>query len=73
MNKKELVELLHELAEGDLADGSNLADHPCVLAASALDRAFADIEFLRRIANGHIGNKSKAAKMLLGLNYDPSY
>ena len=32
MNTKILIELLSELAEKDLADGSDILDHPCSLA-----------------------------------------
>ena len=32
MDTDELIGLLHDLASGDLADDSNIDDHPCSLA-----------------------------------------
>lgn len=71
MNRKELVELLQEVASYDLADGSNIYDHPCSVAIRAIDKAFEDIETLRRIAPKKTG--SKKVQMLTGLSHNPSW
>lgn len=73
MNKKELIELLDAVAEDDLADGANIYHHPCSVAVRAITKCFDDIKFLREIPNGLNHGKSKRAKMLLGLNYDPQW
>lgn len=73
MNKAELTELLLEIAEKDTTGGHNIQDHPCSVAVRALDACFEDIRFLQRIANEKVHGKSKRAKMLLGLNYEPGW
>ena len=36
MDKTELIELLADLADGDLAEGADIDDHPCSVAIRAL-------------------------------------
>lgn len=43
MNKKELIELLEELAQKDLIEGKDIFDHPCTVAVRAINKAFDDI------------------------------
>ena len=71
MNRKELIQLLQEVALYDRADGSNIYDHPCSVAIRAINEAFEDIETLRKIAPRRVG--SKKVQMLTGLSYDPSW
>jgi len=73
MNKNELCELLTEIAEKDLELGCDLHGHPCSVAVRAIESCFADIEFLKSIANGRVPKCSKAARMLLGLSYSPTW
>ena len=73
MNKKELCDLLTEIAERDLVEGSELSDHPCFVAVRAIESCFADIDFLKAIATGIVTDKSKAARMILGLRYNPNW
>ena len=50
MKIAELEEILKEMAVNDLAEGSDIDDHPCMVAIRAIDEAFivgdADIETL---------------------------
>ena len=73
MNREELTFLLSEIAEADLAEGSDMHDHPCHIAIRALDKCFEDIEYLQQIANKTVHGKSKRAQFLLKLNYNPSW
>lgn len=69
----ELKELLIEIAEGDLIEGSLLRNHPCMIAVRALDECFEDINTLRSALNSISSGRSKAVVMLTKLNYDPSW
>lgn len=40
MKKNELCELLSEIAENDLAEGTDIYDHPCIVAIRAIDRGY---------------------------------
>jgi hypothetical protein len=40
MKINELVDLLAEIAENDLADGSQIDEHPCSLAITAINVSF---------------------------------
>jgi hypothetical protein len=71
MNKAELIDLLDKIAEKDLEAGSDIQDHPCVVAIRALEKCLDDIKYLQQIGNKTTHGKSKRAKMLLGLNYNP--
>jgi len=73
MNKTQLIELLNELAEEDMAEGSEIYDHPCSVAIRALNKCFDDIKLLREISNGFHEGKSKRAKILLVTNYNPEW
>ena len=42
MENNELIELLNELAEKDLAEGADLFDHPCSVAIRELTRLTGD-------------------------------
>ena len=69
MDKKELIALLAEIAEKDLAEGQDIYDHPCSVAIRALNNCFDDIKLLQQIANKQIHGKSKKCQMLMGLSY----
>ena len=71
MNINELKELLEEMADKDLSDGSDIYNHPCSVAIRALDRCFDDINILRRMSEGRVSNKSKKVQVLVKSNYDP--
>lgn len=71
MNRKQLVELLEELAKGDLSEGKDIADHPCMVAVRMIDIAFEDVETLRKVANEQKRSCSKKISLLLGLAYNP--
>jgi hypothetical protein len=79
MKKKELIELLEDIAKKDLVDGSDLFDHPCSVAVRALNECFEDIKTLKRLlpknrAGGYrFKNGNKRIQMLAGLTYDPEY
>lgn len=71
MNKKQLIDLLAEIAEKDLVQGCDIEDHPCCIAIRAIDQCFRDIETLRKIAPKKKGGKR--VQMLTGLGYNPSW
>lgn len=71
MNKTELNEALADIAKKDLSDGADILDHPCAVAIRAINKAFEDIEILRKIAPKKRG--SKRVQMLTGLTYDPDW
>ena len=71
MNKEELIALLKEIAETDLADGSVIHDHPCSVAVRAIEQCFDDIEYLIPAVPKMRG--SKRLQMLAGLTYNPSW
>lgn len=73
MNRIELKEILSEMAENDLEDGADIFEHPCTVAIRALDKAFADIDSLRKVVRGDTLGKSKKIKYLIGLPYNPSW
>lgn len=70
LNKLELTSLLADIAEGDLAEGSDLFDHPCSVAIRAINQCFTDIKELQFIARGNEQNKSKS--LVRGV-YNPSW
>lgn len=43
MNYNELVPILKELAEKDLSEGSDIYDHPCIVAIRLIDRLAAEL------------------------------
>jgi len=71
MTLYELTEVLKELAESDLSDDADIKDHPCSVAVRAIEQCVSDINFLKRMNRGEVA-ASKRAKMLIGLNYNPS-
>lgn len=71
MNRAELIELLETIAEKDLIEGSDVSDHPCSVAIRAINKAFEDVEVLRKVAPKKTG--SKRMQMLTGLRYDPAF
>lgn len=73
MNKAKLTELLIELAEKDLSEGSDINDHPCAVAVRALEQCFNDINALQSAFRGKEKNMSKKIQTLMRLNYNPSY
>jgi len=73
VNKKELIALLKDMAELDLTDGSVISDHPCSVAAKAIEQCIDDINFLRDIVNGKVEGKSKAAITMLKMPYNPRW
>ena len=73
MNKQELVEILEEIAEIDVVAGTEISNHPCSVAVRAINRAFDDMDFLRRVANGKIPKNSKRAQVMLGCPYSPEF
>ena len=69
MQKARLMKLLLEIARDNQIKGTRLDDHPCVVAAKALDRCFDDINFLLKIARGNtdfypLAMKLPAVKLL---------
>lgn len=71
MNKSELVDLLCQIAEKDLANDADLRDHPCMVAIRAINTAFDDIELLRSVAPKKKG--SKRMQMLTSTLYNPKW
>ena len=71
MNKKELTELLNEIAEKDTVIGADISDHPCAVAVRAIEQAFKDIETLKRVAVSKSG--SKHVQTLVYEAYNPSW
>lgn len=67
MKLNELIDLLRDLAEKDLADNADIQDHPCSVAVRAITTMRADIDTLLKIAPKNTG--SKKAQMLTGLSY----
>ena len=43
MKIKELEEILIEMAVNDLAEGSDIDDHPCMVAIRAIEKAFISV------------------------------
>lgn len=72
MNRTELVELLKELAEKDLAEGTELFEHPCSVAVRAIEQCFEDIGVLRSVAIRK-SSQSKRVQVLIASKYDPSW
>jgi hypothetical protein len=70
MRLYELTEVLKELAESDLSDDADIADHPCSVAVRAIEQCVSDINLLKRVERGE-AHKSKRVQMLIGLNYNP--
>ena len=73
MNIEELKAVLEEIAILDLADGSDIQDHPCSVAIRALDQCFDDVNTLRRMCAGNVNNKSKNVQVLVKMNYEPRW
>lgn len=73
MNRKELVELLNEIAEKDLSDGSDIHDHPCTVAVRAINKCFDDIDYLKSIVNSGKKPVCKKAVVLVKTSYTPSW
>lgn len=73
MNRNELTELLQKMADRDLVEGADIADHPCSIAIRALDQCFDDVDTLRSVVGNNARGKSKRVQVLVGLNYDPSW
>lgn len=69
MNERELFEILEEVAEKDLVDGHDIYDHPCTVAVRAIKQCFEDISYLKRMIKHPTIQKSKRARLLLGLSY----
>lgn len=72
MNRQKLVELLENIAENDLEEGSDLKDHPCSVAIKAIHQCFDDIGILKNLTRSSTWH-SKKVKMLLGLPYNPEW
>lgn len=72
MNREELVIVLTGMAKADLADDSDLYDHPCSVAIRALDKCFDDINTLRMQVERH-SSQSKKVQHLVGLRYNPEW
>ena len=70
MNKEELIDLLGEIAEKDLSDGSELSDHPCSLAIRTINKCISDISHLKKIIKGTANKRSKRSMELLGMSID---
>lgn len=73
MKKTKLKELLFDIAGKDLVEGANLIDHPCIVAAKAIDQCFDDIDYLKQILNNKQTIRAKRAVHLIKLNYNPDY
>jgi len=73
MNATELKVLLTEIAEKDLADGASIDDHPCIVAARAIDTCIKDVEYLRGVCAGRYNKETKKARMMLCLTYSPQF
>ena len=71
MNRQELKCLLECIAEEDVSQGSNIGDHPCPVAIMAIDKAFDEVNILRKLIPN--GSYSKKVNMIIGLNYDPKW
>lgn len=73
MNKKQLIELLQEMAEKDLSEDANIYDHPCTVAVREINSLSDDVSHLRGIINGTKNKRSKRSMVLLGLAIDMSH
>lgn len=73
MNREELIDLLKKMAVNDLEDGSDIFDHPCTVAARAINKSFEDVNTLCRVIRCDTMGHSKNVKMLIGLPYNPEW
>lgn len=73
MDKQELISVLSELASKDLADHSDINDHPCMVAVRAINQCFDDIAHLQQIVSSGAGPKSKRSVYLSKLPYNPKW
>ena len=64
MKDDDLIDLLEELAIGDLVKGSKLKHHPCSLAVKRINDLKLDLKDLKRCAE--TGSKSKRCCTLMG-------
>ena len=71
MNRKNLSELLMELAKSDLEEGIDISTHPCALAVRMIDQCFEDVSALREVVRDHHGTHSKKIEHLIRLTYNP--
>ena len=66
MTRKDLKELLLDIAESDLAEGKRLQDHPCSVAISVLNNCFKEIDELTKlaatVANGNFNQSDVIAE-----------
>lgn len=67
MKIKELKEILTNLAKKDLYDGSDLQDHPCIIAVQVMGAYEDDIDFLINVIKGKASKNSKRAMTLVAL------
>jgi len=68
MKKKELIELLSQLATEDLAEDCKLEDHPCSVAIRAIEQCFEDIDSLR----GYIEGSGYEMPLLGEISFQPN-
>ena len=73
MNKEQLTDLLTDLAKKDIAEDTDILDHPCMVANRAISQCFEDVDYLKRLISGSANKKSKKAQFMLNLNYDPNW
>ena len=73
MNKKELVELLQDIAGKDLSTDSVIYDHPCSVAVRAIEQYEEDIALLRSIIKGNESPLSERAQAIIKSNYQPAW
>ena len=74
MNKKEIIDLLTDMAEKDLHGDADLFDHPCSVAVRALIKAFDDIDVLRNLCDrSGIKGNSKREQVLVWLGNEDIY
>ena len=73
MDKKDLIELLEQVAKEDLVEGKDIFDHPCTVAVRAINQCFEDIEYLQDVATGHKNAKCKKAVLLVQTKYNPEW